>query len=64
MEQEELRALYEQQLAVWGRACLLCSFDRKYLVEGEHPDCMQKEYKDSLKQHRRQPRFEKNLGCV
>ncbi|KAI4263673.1 MAG: hypothetical protein L6R42_001189 [Xanthoria sp. 1 TBL-2021] len=63
MDQEECRALYEQQVAVWGRACLLCSFDQRYLVEGEHEDCMQKNHEESLRKHRRTPRFEANLGC-
>ncbi|KAL8794984.1 MAG: hypothetical protein Q9182_007576, partial [Xanthomendoza sp. 2 TL-2023] len=53
MEKEELRSLYEQQLASWGRACILCSFARKELVEGTYKDCMQDRYRNALTEHRR-----------
>ncbi|KAL8689011.1 MAG: hypothetical protein Q9218_005217, partial [Villophora microphyllina] len=63
MEKEECLMIYEQQLATWGRACILCSFDRKELIEGPHPDCMQETYEAALKQHRRTPRFDNGAAC-
>jgi len=65
MEDEEGRQLYEQRVAIWGRACILCSFGRRQLVEGSHSDCMQNDprYVSSLNRLRHSIKFAAYSAC-
>jgi len=63
MDNAKGQSLYEDRLATWGRACILCSFERRQRVPSPHPDCMQTAFSDSLTQFRRSIRFDNGVGC-
>ncbi len=63
MKDAEAQALYEQRLAAWGRACILCSFRSRQRTSFPHADCMQGQYSESLGKFRRSINFENGIGC-
>ena len=63
MEHAEAQALYEQRLAIWGRACILCSFLHRRRTPFPHQGCMQSHFADSLTRFRRSVRFDRGIGC-
>ena len=63
MQDAETQSWYEQRLATWGRACILCSFRSRRQASFPHPDCMQREYSQSLTDFRRSIRFDNGVGC-
>ena len=63
MDQADAQTWYEDRLAVWGRACILCSFHRRQRLPFPHPDCMQGQFAESIGSFRRAIRFDSGIGC-
>ena len=63
MEAATAQALYEQRLAAWRRACILCSFQHRRPTSFPHPDCLQAHQHPSLTAFRRGVTFERGVGC-
>lgn len=56
MEEAQGFALYEERITAWGRACILCSFEQRRLVEGPHE-------KGELDRHRQGVQFKGFVEC-
>jgi hypothetical protein len=63
MEEAQGFALYEERIIIWGRACILCSFEQCHLVEGPHSDCRQVAHRGELNRHRQGIEFKGFVGC-
>lgn len=63
MGDAEAQALYERRLAIWGRACILCSYLRRERVPFPYQGCMQSQFYESMSLFRRSVRFQPGIGC-
>ena len=63
MTKAELFDCYQERLATWGRACMLCSLHRHRNISFPHPDCMQTEKAASMDHIRHGIRFDRGAAC-
>ena len=54
---------YETRVVEWGRACILCFFHQRRLIESPHSNCVQNEHKPNFDIFRRHFRIKNFMGC-